>query len=182
MQPSNGKIWFINLAHELCLDNRATIIKRIDGIVLKIQIQRGYRFTIEGNFAYKQFREYFGIGGAKGEFSIKDFVNHFSNQVPSEYLLSDKKRKIILRYDKLDNKSEGIYPIGIINWKIVHAKNPSLSNDRYHRTGKNLAKTKQLYPLIFEATKELDITIIYGKKSGEQTEDIKFGKYFFSKD
>lgn len=148
-------------------------IKRIDGNVLEIQIQRGYRFTIEGNMAYNQFREYFGIGSGKGEFSIKDFVRHLSEQVPLEYRISNEKRKTILRYDKLDNESDGIYPIGLTNWEVVHAKNPKLPNDKYHRTAKNLAKTKELYPEIYGATKNLDITIIYGVEPSEKTDDIK---------
>ncbi len=130
--------------------------------VLEIQIQQGYRFTIEVSMAYNQFKEYFGIGGGKGEFSIKDFVSHLSGQVPLEYRISDEKRKTILRYDKLDCESDGIYPIGLTNWEVVHAKNPKLPNDKYHRTAKNIAKTKELYPEIYEATKNLDITIIYG--------------------
>ena len=60
------------------LEWKLIFIKRIDGIVLIIPIQRGYIFTIEGSLAYKQFREYFGIGAVKGEFSIKDFVRHLN--------------------------------------------------------------------------------------------------------
>jgi hypothetical protein len=152
-------------------------IKRIDGNVLEIPIQRGYRFNITGSIAYNNFREYFGIGGGKGEFSIKDFVRHLSGQVPFEYRLTDEKRKTILRYDKLDNESNGIYPIGLTNWEVVHAKNPKLRNDIYHRTHKNLTKTKELYPEIYEATKNLDITIIYGVKPSEKTGDIKSGRW-----
>ncbi|MCH3964533.1 MAG: hypothetical protein LKE46_09680 [Clostridium sp.] len=43
---------------DVILDTRSSdgwkliFIKRIDGDVLEIQIQRGYRFTIEGNMAY----------------------------------------------------------------------------------------------------------------------------------
>ncbi|MPM88306.1 hypothetical protein SDC9_135408 [bioreactor metagenome] len=152
-------------------------IKRIDGNVLEVKIQRGYRFTIEGSKAYNQFREYFGIGGGKGKFSIKEFVIHLSGQIPLEYDISDKKRKAILRYDKLDNDSDGIYPIGITNWTVVHAKNPKLPDDKYHRTPKNLAKTKEFYPQIYKATKDMDITIIYGVEPGEKTKDIKSGKW-----
>jgi hypothetical protein len=161
-----------------CSDGwKLIFIKRIDGSVLEIEIHRGYRFTIEGNIAYNQFREYFGIGGSKGVFSIKEFIGHLSVQVPSEYLISDEKRKSILRYDRLDNESDGIYPIGITNWEIVHAKNNKLPEDKYHRTSKNLAKTKELYPDIYEAIKNLDITIIYGTEPGEKTSKIKSKKW-----
>ncbi|MDU4882672.1 DUF6037 family protein [uncultured Clostridium sp.] len=171
-----------NVLSDVIFDTRSSdgwkliFIKHIDGNVLEIQIQRGYRFAIEGNMAYNQFREYFGIGSGKGEFSIKDFVRHLSGQVPLEYRISDEKRNTILRYDKLDNESDGIYPIGLTNWEVVHAKNQKLPNDKYHRTAKNLAKTKQLYPEIYEATKNLDITIIYGVEPSEKTGEIKLGK------
>lgn len=172
-----------NVISDIIFDTRTLegwnliFIKRIDGNVLEIQIQRGYRFTIEGSMAYNQFREYFGIGGGKGAFSIKDFVNHLSRQVPLEYKISDEKRRTILRYDRLDNESDGIYPIGITNWKVVHARNPKLATDTYHRTSKNLAKTKELYPQIYKATKDLDITIIYGFEQNGKTGDIKSEKW-----
>ncbi|MFZ5969629.1 MAG: DUF6037 family protein, partial [Bacillota bacterium] len=129
------------------------------------------------SMAYNQFKEYFGIGSEKGEFSIKDFVSHLSGQVPLKYCISDEKRKTILRYDRLDNEGDGIYPIGLTNWEVVHVKNPKLPNDKYHRTAKNLAKTKELYPEIYKATKDLDITIIYGVEPNEKTGDIKSGRW-----
>ena len=52
--------------------------------------------------------------------------------------------------------SDGVFPIGIKNWEIVHAKNPMLPKDKYHRTNKNLSKTRQLYPAIYSATKDMD--------------------------
>ncbi|EPY6469413.1 DUF6037 family protein [Clostridium sporogenes] len=144
-------------------------IKRIVGNVLEIPVERGYRFTIEGNEEYQKFREYFGIGGGKGVFSIRGFVEHLDHQIPAEYRITDETRKTILRYDKLDNESEGIYPIRITNWEVVHARNPRLPKDKYHRTKNNLLKTKELYPRIYEATKNLDITIIYGERPGDKT-------------
>ncbi|URZ02162.1 DUF6037 family protein [Clostridium felsineum] len=152
-------------------------IKRIEGSVLEIQIKRGYRFTIEGNEEYNLFRKYFGISGNKGEFSIKDFVSNLNRQVPFEYRITDEKRKTIIQYDKIDNKSKGIYPIGVTNWEVVHAKNSKLSKDIYHRTSENLEKTQELYPKIYECTKNLDITIIYGMKPNEKTKKIKMGRW-----
>lgn len=52
-----------------------------------------------------------------------------------------------------------------------------LPKDKYHRTNKNLLKTRQLYPAIYLATKDMDITIIYGRIPGEKTEKMK--KYKF---
>ena len=105
---------------------KLVFIKRGHGDTLSIPIKKGYCFTIEGNEKYKEFVDYFGIGRGKGQFSIKDFVNHLNNRIPTEYILSDNVRKTILKYDRIDTDSDGIFPIGITNWEVVHAKNPML--------------------------------------------------------
>lgn len=151
-------------------------IKRVLGDTLKFPVKKGYLISIEGNDAYYKFRKYFGISGKKGEFSIKDFMINLNNQIPAEYIISDIQRKTVLRYDKLDTDSDGIYPIGITNWEVVHARNSSLPKERYHRSSRNLIKTKQLYPNIYKATKDMDITIIYGTEPNEKTEKYKKGK------
>ena len=156
---------------------KLVFIKRGHGDMLSIPIKKGYRFTIEGNEKYKEFADYFDIGRGKGKFSIKDFINHLNNKIPFEYGLSDNVRRTILKYDRIDTDSDGIFPIGIKNWEVIHAKNPMLSKDKYHRTNKNLSKTRQLYPSIYLATKDMDITIIYGMVPGEKTEKIKKCKF-----
>ena len=78
-----------------------------------------------------------------------------------------------MKYDKIDSDNDGIFPVGIINWEVVHAKNPKLPNGAYHRTNKNLSKTRQLYPAIYLATKDMDITIKYGELPGGKTKKIK---------
>ena len=156
---------------------KLVFIKRGHGDTLSIPIKKGYCFTIEGNEKYKEFVDYFGIGRGKGQFSIKDFVNHLNNRIPTEYILSDNVRKTILKYDRIDTDSDGIFPIGITNWEVVHAKNPTLPKDKYHRTNKNLSKTRQLYPAIYLATKDMDITIIYGTMPGDKTEKMKKGQF-----
>ena len=148
-------------------------IKRSYGNVLIIPIKIGYRFTIEGNKKYKEFVDYFNIGRSKGKFSIKDFVDCLNHKIPPKYSISNNVRETILKYDRLDAQSDGIYPIGTKNWEVIHANNPELPKDKYHRTKENLSKTRQLYPEIYSATKDMDISIIYGKTSGEKTEEIK---------
>lgn len=148
-------------------------IKRGTGETLSIPLNKGYLFTIEGNEKYSEFIMYFGIESGKGKFSIKEFVSNLNIQVPKEYEISDSRRKIIIGYDRLDSDSDGIYPIGVTNWEVAHAKNPSLPKDKYHRTSKNLLKTKELYPDIYIATKEMDITIIYGVNPGDKTTELK---------
>ena len=156
---------------------KLVFIKRGHGDTLSIPIKKGYCFTIDGNEKYKEFVDYFDIGRGKGQFSIKDFVNHLNNRIPTEYILSDNVRKTILKYDRIDTDSDGIFPIGITNWEVVHAKNPMLPKDKYHRTNKNLSKTRQLYPTIYLATKNMDITIIYGTMPGDKTEKMKKGQF-----
>ena len=77
-------------------------IKRGQGEILFISIKKGYRFTIEGNEKCKEFADYFDIGRDKGQFSIKDFVNHLKNKIPLEFCLSDNSRRIILKHDRID--------------------------------------------------------------------------------
>lgn len=152
-------------------------IKRGKGETLSIPLNRGYQFTILGNKKYNEFISYFNIGYGKGQFSIKEFVSNLNKQIPNEYKLSDNKRRIVINYDKLDSARDGIYPIGVTNWEVAHAKNPALPKDKYHRTSKNLLKTKELYPDIFWATKDMDITIIYGTSPVDKTKEIKSCKF-----
>lgn len=156
---------------------KLVFMKLIQGDVFEVPVKLGYKFTIDGDETYRRFREYFKIGGGKGVFSMSDFVNHLRQCIPVEYKLNDEKRHAVLRYDKLDNESEGIYPIGVTNWEVVHAKNPKLNSDKFHRTNKNLIKTKELYPHIYVATRDMDITIIYGLTPGKKTEGIKAGDF-----
>ena len=72
---------------------KLVFIKRGHGDMLSIPIKKGYRFTIDGNEKYKEFADYFDIGRGKGQFSIKNFVNHLSSKIPFEYSLSDNVRR-----------------------------------------------------------------------------------------
>lgn len=148
-------------------------IKRKYGDILSIPVKKGYCFTIEGNEKYKEFIDYFNIRRGKGQFSIKTFINHLKSKIPTKYNLSDNVRERILEYDGIDVDNDGIFPIGIKNWDVVHANNPMLPKNKYHRSNNNLSKTRQLYPEIYLAIKDMDITIIYGKTCGENTEKIK---------
>ena len=65
--------------------------------------------------------------------------------MPFEYSLSDNSRRVILKHDRIDTDSDGIFPIGIKNWEIVHAKNPMLPKDKYHRTNKKQDSYIQQY-------------------------------------
>lgn len=97
-------------------------IKRIVGNVLEISGEPGYRFTIEGNEEYQKFREYFGIGGGKDVFSIRDFVEHLNHQIPTEYRITDEIRKTILRYDNLIMKVKEYIQLELLTGKLCMQK------------------------------------------------------------
>lgn len=152
-------------------------IKQGLGDTLTLKVQKGFKFTIASSSEYQSFIAYFGISGEKGKFSIADFINHFSKQIPTQYIITDTVRQTIVNYDRLDSTSEGIYPVGVKNWDVIHAKNPSLPKDKYHRTTANLLKTKELYPEIYKLIEDKDITIIYGRCPGVETDKIKKGNF-----
>lgn len=143
------------------------------GKTLTIPIKLGYKFTIDTSKKYQEFISFFNIKNGKGKFSIKSFKDYFNENIPDEYELSDNTRKKIIKYDRIDTGSEGIYPISLKNWELIHAKNNKLPKDKFHRRPENLAKTKQLYPDLYEAIKDKDISVNYSTEIGGQTEQIK---------
>ena len=143
------------------------------GKTLTIPIKLGYKFTIDTSKKYQEFISFFNIKNSKGKFSIKSFKDYFNENIPDEYKLSDNTRKKIIKYDRIDMDSEVIYPISLTNWELIHAKNNKLPKDKFHRSSKNLAKTKQLYPDLYEAIKDKDISVNYSTEIGEHTEQIK---------
>ena len=151
------------------------IIFMKDGIgkTLTIPIKLGYKFTIDTSKKYQEFISFFNIKNGKGKFSIKSFKEYFDENISDEYKLSDNTRKKIIKYDRIDTDSEGIYPISLKNWELIHAKNNKLPKDKFHRSSENLAKTKQLYPDLYEAIKDKDISVNYSTEIGDHTEQIK---------
>lgn len=143
------------------------------GKTLTIPIKLGYKFTIDTSKKYQEFISFFNIKNGKGKFSIKSFKDYFNENIPDEYKLSDNAREKIIKYNRIDTGSEGIYPISLKNWELIHAKNNKLPKDKFHRRPENLAKTKQLYPDLYEAIKDKDISVKYSTEIGGQTEQIK---------
>lgn len=148
---------------------KVTFLKKGSGDVLSLPIAVGYRIEIVGNNTYSSFIKYFNISGRKGSFHLKDFVANFNSQIPETYCVTEKARSEILRYK---SDGEGKYPIGTRNWQVYHALHPEIPKDKYHRSAKNLSKTQNCYPAIYAATKDIDLTIIYGKKPGRYTDEI----------
>lgn len=145
-------------------------MKKGTGEILTLPVAVGYKLEIKGNDLYAKFINYFNISGEKGKFRISEFSKNFDSQIPSEYIISEKTRDAILNYK---SDGEGKYPIGVKNWQIYHALHPEVSSDKYHRSPENLLKTQNFYPDIYNATKDMDLTIIYGKTPGKYTDAIK---------
>ena len=154
---------------------KLVFMKKGYGEVLEIPVEIGYVFSIQGNDAYKKFINYFRVSGKKGAFKMGEFIGHFKKCVPDRYVLDDSKRGTILTYDKIDRKSDGKYPIKVINWEVVHAQNPELDEEKYHRSPENLEKTRELYPDLYLATRDMDITIVYGVQPEERTNALQKG-------
>lgn len=150
------------------------------GTILEIFIRKGFIFSIRGNAEYQEFIRYFNVSGKKGEFSINDFINHLCNSIPSQYALNTQQRFNISRYR---GDQEGIYPISFINWELIRARNPENTKSR---SAENLAKTKELYPALYRATKDKDISIGYGNEPSNRTKGLSDAKissdFFNSKD
>lgn len=171
-----------NIKSDVILDTsqhewKLIFIKRKIGDTLIITVKKGFKFTIESDVKYKEFIKYFCIAGGKGQFSINEFHGNLDRQIDSCFVLSDAKREIISSHISIESAREGFYPIGTKNWQLFHAQHPEIPKDKFHRSEENLKKTKQLYPNIYEATKDLDVTICYGNKPGNKTEEMRLGKY-----
>ena len=161
---------------------RLVFFKRAVGDTLIVPIEVGYKFSIVGDEKYKEFVDYFGIGHGRGEFHIAEFKENLNGQIPETYQLNDYARKQVIRYNRIDPDSEGIYPIGTINWQLQHALHPEWPDDKYHRSAENLKKTRQLYPAIYAATRNMDVTIRYGVDPGKNTDNMVNGNYAWQDD
>lgn len=122
---------------------KLVFIKCGEGTVLTIPILKGYLFAIQSNEKYREFIRYFKINGEKGSFHIKEFESNLEKQIPTTYNVSDKERITISTYR---NDHDGIYPIGIKNWELIHARDQNIPKGKFHRSSENLNKTKNLYP------------------------------------
>ncbi len=156
-----------------------TFMKKGRGDVLRLPVAVGYRLEINGNETYRYFINYFNISGEKGSFHIKDFADNLNSQIPKSYSVTEESRSEILRYK---SDGEGKYPIGIRNWHVYHALHPEVPKEKYHRSAENLSKTQNCYPDIYAATKDMDITIIYGKSPGKYTDAIIKGSHDWTVD
>ncbi len=168
------------VSSDVILDTRnvpwnLVFIKKGGQDTLSLSVER-YHLIVRGDEKYKEFINFFNISGAKGVFKISDFVRNFNDSIPKSYIIDDKTRETVISYDVLDSENEGIYPIGIKNWELIHARNPQMAKSKYHRRPENLMKTRELYPKIYSVIKDMDISVMYGKSPNDITDSLKKGK------
>lgn len=153
---------------------RLVFMKNGVGDVLTIDINNGYKFTIDSYDKYNKFRAYFEIGGTAGTFKITDFFNKLNDDIPSEYVLTRRNRQVIYEAGNYSKRGEdGIYPAYFMNWPEIHAKNPKLDPKKHHATKINHDKTKQLFPELYEEIKGLDISVVYKNAQTEKTKKFQ---------
>lgn len=146
------------------------------GDILRIPVIPRYRFQIASDEKYREFLDYFQIKNrGKGQFSISAFINNMTQHIPERYVLNNQSRLAIERYDPIDRRNPGIYPIGIINWEENHALHPEWPDGLYHRSDENLEKTKQYWPEIYEVIVDMDISVRYGQNPGVNTDRLTEG-------
>ena len=145
------------------------------GSRLLLSVIRGYRVEIASSEEYYTLLNYFEIQPdmrSPGMFCLGDFMKIFIKNIPSNYILDDASRIAKIQYDRIDTQSEGIYPIGIKNWALFHARHPEIDKNLFHQSDKNKQKTKELYPSLFSVIKDMDVSITYSNKRGDETAAI----------
>lgn len=134
-----------------------TFIKKSLGTVMKLPIKPGYRIQIQGEL-FPIFCNFFEIKRGKGLFSMKEFISHFNNHIPTVLSKNTpEKRKLIATIFQLE-EADKIYYDHLINWEKIRVQNP---NNKCHRSKENLEKTKKLYPDIYKTICNHDISVAY---------------------
>lgn len=137
-----------------------TFFKTISGETLKLPVLPGYRVStyIEDPDFYNYFWDFFQLQQKNGGFTMKNFFENLNQKIPLYFNLNRNLDKPILAKKYDTEEKERPYFLGFINWQVLRAKNPELKGSRSEA---NLEKTKILYPQIYQATKDYDISIRY---------------------
>lgn len=132
-------------------------VKKQVGEVLIITVIPGYRLLFDKE-TQEHVRSFFETRPGQG-FFFKGLAELIAKTVPREAkppLPADRKAICIATGAEEPGK---VYFKNLINWDEVNAK--SLSENKKHRTSANLEKTKILYPDLYEAIKDHDISVCY---------------------
>ena len=134
--------------------------KLISGDSLELKIHPGYRIDtfIEDEELYKKFWKFFDMKVADGGFTMRSFVENLDHSIPQTFNpdINIDRPVIAKKYDV--EEKERPYFLGFKNWEVLRLKNPNLKGKR---SKENLEKTQNMYPLIYEAIKDFDISVLY---------------------
>ncbi|EII4617385.1 hypothetical protein LHM76_002736 [Listeria monocytogenes] len=134
-----------------------TFMKKAIGTTLKLSIVPKFDLQVRGT-NYLPFLEFFKIQKGNSQMAVNNFSEYLERHIPNNanFPTTENKKILAKLYDVED--ADKIYYDSYKNWDKARAKNPGL---KMGRTTKNLMKTKLLYPQIFEAIKDYDISINY---------------------
>ncbi|QYA41193.1 hypothetical protein KYI09_11100 (plasmid) [Macrococcoides caseolyticum] len=143
-------------------------IRKSDAQVMKIDIKKGFTLDIQNKFS--EFYKFFNIRYGKGNFSLISFLDYLSSKIPKNVdILSNDERRLIYNSIEIED-SKKIYYLSLTNWDKVNLGKVKKVGTR---SAKNLAKTQLLFPHIYEAVKDKDISINYSSKPTGKKFELK---------
>ncbi|MCJ1989095.1 DUF6037 family protein [Lactococcus carnosus] len=149
-----------------------TFLKKLSGEDLELPVRKGYIMDsyIENQELYFKFWRYFNLKASSGDFSMTSFYQSLNQYIPKTFNIRQNYNRALLVKQYNVEKKDRPYFLGFKNWKVIKAKNPETKGTR---SEENLDKTKLLYPLIYEATKNHDISVRYTDRNIQKDVDFK---------
>lgn len=147
-----------------------TFFKKITAENISLPILPGYNIStyIKPRELFIDFWSFFGFEKGNGTSHMTNFFKTFEATIPTTFSPKKNiKREVIVKKYNLEERDKPYFQ-GFVNWSIHNAKYPDKPR---HRNPENLEKTKLLYPEIYEAIKEHDISVRY--TAFEQVVDIQ---------
>lgn len=149
-----------------------TFFKPISGESLKMPILPGYLVStfIEDRDLYTYFWTFFQLEARNGGFTMQSFFERLNQSIPSTFEINKNlDRPLISRKYDTEDKERPFF-LGFINWQMLRAKNPEAKGSRSET---NLEKTKLLYPQIYKAIKDYDISVRYTHIDNPNAQEFK---------
>lgn len=137
-----------------------SFFKQITGDSLKIPILPSYLVNtyIEDRELFTDFWNFFQLQAKDGGFTMESFFERLNKSIPSKFEINKNLNRPLISKKYVTEDKERPYFLGFINWQTLRAKNPEV---RGSRSETNLEKTKILYPQIYQAIKDYDISVRY---------------------
>ena len=130
------------------------LIKPYSNLSLKLHITTGFIIdTFLDKNDYNKLREILEIPNGKGsKFCTNDFFEHFNSKIPHSAIyqkISHETRKLLSNACNCEDSNK-IYLLSLTNWE---------NKTKGHYTEKNREKVRLLYPEIYEAIKNKNISV-----------------------